>query len=81
MGDAVLTLDADTGRHRARVFRLSEAVFRVEAERLVQDYDAGGEWRGAFWSAIPDIVSYTDNLERAAELAAESLRAGQAVEP
>jgi hypothetical protein len=81
MGEVVLTLDADTGRHRARVSRTSGGAYRVEVERLIQAYDAGGEWRGEFWSAIPGICSYTDSLERAAELAAEVLRAGQAVEP
>ena len=79
MDEVVLTLDADTGRHRARVTRTSAYAYRVEVERLIQTYDAGGEERGEFWSAIRGTCSYTDSLERAAELASEGLRAGQAV--
>lgn len=81
MNEVVLTLDADTRRHRARVSRTSNGAYRVEVERLIQAYDAGGEWRDEYWSAIRGICSYTDNLERASELAAEALRTGQAVEP
>lgn len=70
--EVVLTLDADTGRHRARVTRTPTGTYRVEVERLIQ---------GESWSAIRGICSYTDSLERATELAGEALRAGQADEP
>ena len=80
MAESVATFHAVTGRHRARVFRLSNGVYRVEVERLLDGFDAGGVRRGEFWSTIPGISSYTDNLERASVLAEECLRCGQAVE-
>ncbi len=81
MEEVIATYDADTGRHRARVFRTSSGVYRVEVERLIDAVDAGGEKRGEFWSAIRGFTSYTDDLERAVTLAEESLRCGQAIDP
>jgi hypothetical protein len=75
MGGVVLTLDSESGRHRARVFQTSAGVYRVEAERLTEAMDAGGYKRGEFWAAVPGFVSYTDTVERAEQLAAEKLLA------
>jgi len=79
--EAVATYDAETGRHRARVFRMSSGAYRVVVERLLVADDAGGVVRGVFWSAISGFTSYTDDLERAAVLAKENLRNAQVVEP
>ena len=81
MEDVVLTLDSQTGRHRARVIRISASLYRIDVERLIEALDAGGCLRGDFWSAIRGATSYTDNQERAAALATEQLRCGETIEP
>ena len=80
MEELVAAYNAETGRHRARVFRMSGGSYRVEVERLMDATDAGGEKRGEFWSAIRGLTSYTDDPERAAAMAQENLRCGQATE-
>ena len=80
MDEVIATFDADTGRHRARVFRLSSGVYRVEVERLYEADDAGGVVHGMFWSAIRGFTSYTDELARAESLAVENLHNVHAVE-
>src|SRR5207248_1308692 len=79
--EAVATFDAETGRHRARVVRMSSGGYRVVVERLYEADDAGGVVHGVFWSAVRGFTSYTDDLERAAALAQENLRNAQTVEP
>jgi hypothetical protein len=78
--EVILTLQSDNGRHRAQVVKISDTAFRVEVERLMEAFDAGGFKRGEFWSSLNAWTSYTDNMERAAELAAENLRLGEACE-
>jgi hypothetical protein len=81
ISEAVFTLDSETGRHRARVFRTASGAYRVDVERLIEALDAGGDRRGEFWSRIRGITSYADSLERAKQMATENLWCGQAVEP
>jgi hypothetical protein len=61
--EVVATYEAETGRHRARVFRLSSGAYRVEVERLYEADDAGGVVHGVFWSAIRGFSSYTNDLD------------------
>jgi hypothetical protein len=79
--DVVATYEADTGRHRARIFRLSTGAYRIDVERLYEADDAGGVVRGMFWSRLREFSSYTDDLEQAEALAQENLRCAQAAEP
>jgi hypothetical protein len=83
VADVILILNSETGRHRARVVRISASLYRIEVERLIEALDAGGVRRGEFWSRVtgPGSTSYTDREERAAALAAENLRWAQAIEP
>ena len=78
MSEVILATESGTGRHRVRAERVSPAVFRVTVERLFDAVDAGGVKRGEFWSAVLGVTSYTDTAERAAELAADALRAAEA---
>ena len=76
MGEVLLTLPSAAGHHRALVIKISNRVYRVEVEKLIEAFDAGGVGPGEFWFPLNDWLSLTDSLERAAELAAESLRNG-----
>ena len=78
MCEVVLTIESNTGQHRARVVKLSDTAFRVEVERLTEAFDPGGMKRGEFWSPLNGCVTYADSLTRAAGLAAENLRNGEA---
>lgn len=77
MEEVVLRIDADTGQHRAVIARASTGAYRIEVERLIDSFDAGGAFHGQFWSAISGLSSYTDDLDRAQALAEELLRVGQ----
>jgi hypothetical protein len=79
--EVVATYEADTGRHRARVFRLSSGAYRIDVERLYEAADAGGVVHGVFWSRLRGFTSYTDDGDRATELAQENLRNAQVAEP
>lgn len=77
MAEVVLTLSSDSGRHRARVFKVAEGSYRIEVDRLIDATDAGGLKRGEFWSVLPGLTSYADSQERALMLAKENLRCGE----
>jgi hypothetical protein len=79
--EVVATYEADTGRHRARVYRLSSGAYRVDVERLDEADDAGGVVHGVYWAMLRGFTSYTDDRVRATELAEENLRNAQAAEP
>jgi hypothetical protein len=81
VNESLVTIESESGRHRARVERVSEGVFRVEVEQRVAAVDAGGVTRGEFWSALRDSTAYTDSAERATELAGERPRSAEASVP
>ena len=78
MAEVLTTIQSDSGRYRARIVKISETAFRVEVDRLIEAFDAGGFKRGDFWSPFNDWKSYTDSVKRAAEIAAENLRNAEA---
>ena len=78
MSEVVLTIESDSGRHRAQVVKVSEAAFRIDIFRQFDDFDAGGNWHGKFWSPWDQWRSYADSVERATEIAAENLRNSEA---
>jgi hypothetical protein len=73
VGEVILTIQSDSGRHRAQIVKLSDKAFRIDIERFFEGTDAGGVNRGNFWSPLNDWISYTDTLDRAAEIAVENL--------
>jgi hypothetical protein len=75
--EAIATYYADNQRHRALVFRLPGDSYRVDVERLYEAEDAGGLVRGVFWSRLYGLTSYSDDLNRALQLAQENLRCGE----
>jgi hypothetical protein len=79
MGEVVLTIHSVKGRHRSRVIKVSDTAFWVEVKRLIEAFDSGGCRRGEFWSPLNNWTSYADSVERAAELACENLRNGEAL--
>jgi hypothetical protein len=76
--EVVMTMESDSGRHRARVLKLTDRTYRIEVERLLDDIDANGFNHGEFWAPLNVWESYTDTLERAREVAAENLRNAEA---
>jgi hypothetical protein len=73
MTSPILILDSRNEGYRAVVTQLSDLVFRVEVERLIESLDAGGVKRGEFWSVLSGSNSLTDSLESARNLAHEKL--------
>lgn len=72
--EVVPNIESASGRHRVRIVKLSGAAFRIDVERRFVAEDAGGLKLGECWAGLSGWMKYTDNLERAVELAAETIR-------
>ena len=49
-------------------------MFRVDVEQLFDATDAGGLYRGQFWSVVIGLTSYADCVDRAIALAQENMQ-------
>jgi hypothetical protein len=81
MNEVVQTVYSVTGRHRARIVKVSETTFRIDIDRQHEaDIDDFGHNHGPFWSRFGGGMSYADTLDRALILAEENLRNCDAIE-
>lgn len=73
--DVVRTVTSASGTHRALVVRMTTGAFRVEVQRWTSACDTGYGIAPACWVKEDAGRTYADTADRAAELAAEALRA------
>ena len=74
MADDYRVVESGNERIRACIHRLSPTMFRVDVEQLFDATDAGGLYRGNFWSVVIGLTSYADSEDRAVALAQQNIR-------